>query len=104
LIYSYKSYPREEKLLLLSYILGENTVNPADIIGLELLPLAAGTFTVFGPATSGSVFIAEARLQRLLPTLEHRFMSNDLEETLKRKLNDSSIIGRSCLCNFSVPV
>ncbi|XP_064634737.1 sacsin-like [Lineus longissimus] len=88
----YKSYSRDDKLLLLSYLLGENPVTPAALRGLELLPLADGTFTTFGPSTSSSIFIAESKHQLLLPTLEHRFMSNDLGMNLDTKLRQSNMI------------
>ncbi|XP_064647152.1 sacsin-like [Lineus longissimus] len=94
----YMSYSRQGKLELLQYLLGKGAVRPQDLHGLQLLPCSDGTFTVIGSfAVTEKIYIATDKNQKILPSLESKFLSNDIDQSLKVMLCQQDVIGNTQL-------
>ena len=83
---SYSSFSSHDKLELLRYCLSDNAYG--DMQGLALLPLANGTFTLFGNQYfSNSVYLCTGQCPRhLLPNLEGELVDNGIEREIYMKL------------------
>ncbi|KAM5132594.1 sacsin-like [Mantella aurantiaca] len=78
----WQALAHEKKLVILKYAISDGQYN--ELLNLQLLPLADGTFTSFQrPASNGMVYIDSKDFPRiLLPGLAHRFIPENLSEDL----------------------
>ena len=81
---SYKTLKRKEKLLLLRCCLRDRCFT--DLHGLELLPLANGTFATFGNRTNTIYIDSPKHPQELFFGLQHRFLDKDVDEDILQEL------------------
>ncbi|XP_068723196.1 sacsin-like isoform X3 [Montipora capricornis] len=82
----YRNLVRQEKLLLLMFVLSAEDDNYAKLEGLELLPLASGVFRSFS-YSSETIYIASSDHPReLFPNIEDHFLDKEIPEDLLRGL------------------
>ena len=86
------SMSREDKLLLLDYVISDE--RRPDLSRIPLLPLANGQFIPFQPHNhvlnpATSVFVSHGNCTvKLLPNMSSRFLDENIEEKVKSKLSD----------------
>ena len=90
----YTSLHREEKMLLLRYSLSDRQF--PDLYGLQLLPLADGTFAKFGNRGNTIYIDSPEHPQKLFPALDHRFLDKEVDEDILQDLRDVALQGRLC--------
>ena len=81
---SYRNLGRMEKLTLLQFVLRDGSF--ADLLGLELLPIASGIFTCFSNSAETIYICSPEHPRKLLPCLDHRLLDQDLSDNLLRSL------------------
>ena len=91
---SYLSLQRKEKLLLLRYSLSDRQF--ADLYGLQLLPLANGTFAKFGSRTNTIYIDSPKHPRELFPGIDHRLLDKHIDVDILQNLEDAALQGMSC--------
>lgn len=91
---SYSSLHRKEKLLLLRYSLSDRQF--ADLYGLQLLPLANGTFAKFGSRTNTIYIDSPKHPRELFPGIDHRLLDKHIDVDILQNLEDAAFQGMSC--------
>ena len=81
---SYRNLERMEKLDLLQFVLRDG--NFADLLRLELLPIASGVFTCFSNSAETIYICSPEHPRKLLPCLDHRLLDQDVSDNLLRSL------------------
>lgn len=94
----YTSLRRKEKLLLLRYSLSDRQF--ADLCGLQLLPLANGTFAKFGNRANAIFIDSPEHPQKLFPALCHRFVDKSVDEDILQNLKAVALHGRLCSSSY----
>ena len=80
----YENLSRMEKLSLLRFLLEDDDF--PELLGLVLLPVSDGTFTTF-TKSAGAVYITSPdHPQELVPGLREKFLDQDIDESILRKL------------------
>ena len=82
-------YSRQEKLLIVKYLLLNG--KPADLLNLELLPLADGNFCMFCDSFTNVPKIYVDSIdhpRKVLPNLKNYFIDESLEAEMKDKLTE----------------
>lgn len=96
----YTNLHKEEKLLLLRCSLRDHHFS--DLYGLQLLPLANGTFAKFGNRATTIFIDSPEHPQNLFPALHHRFLDKSVDEDILENLKAAALQGRFCRrYNFS---
>ena len=96
----YRNLDRQEKLLLLMFVLSAEDDNYAKLEGLELLPLASGVFRSFSNS-SETVYIASSdHPRKLFSNLEDHFLDKEIPENLLRGLQVVANKGMSDLIGW----
>ena len=82
----YESLQRKQKLFLLNYILSDSEYSQLE--GLQLLPLANGTFTGFGAKSIQDVVYIDSceHPRSLLPGMDYIFLDPEIDESTKNHL------------------
>ncbi|XP_041425462.1 sacsin-like isoform X2 [Xenopus laevis] len=85
---NWNTIPNEHKMLLLRYVLSDGQYD--DLLNLQLLPLADGTFTSFQNSDSAdTVYIDSQDFPRiLLPGILHRFLPPNLPKDILSHLSN----------------
>ncbi|XP_064624188.1 sacsin-like [Lineus longissimus] len=81
----YQSYSRDDKLRLLQHLFSEADDTIVDLDHIQLLPLANQRFTEFDIGRA-AIYIGTEEERALLPNLQHKFLSDDLDPSLKQTL------------------
>ena len=90
---SYASLHRKEKLLLLRYSLSDCQFT--DLYGLQLLPLANGTFGKFG-SRANTIYIDSPKHPReLFPGIDHRLLDKQIDVDILQNLEAAALQGMS---------
>ncbi|XP_078348598.1 sacsin-like [Oculina patagonica] len=92
---SYTNLRRKEKLLLLRCCLRDRHFS--DLYGLQLLPLANGTFAEFGNRATSIFIDSPEHPQNLFPALHHRFLDKSVDEDILDNLKAAALQGRTQL-------
>ena len=80
----YKSLSRLEKLQLLTFVLKDEKFS--DLLGLELLPVTNKGFISFANSDQFIYISSPEHPRELLPGLQDRFLDQDIDKNLLRKL------------------
>ena len=80
----YKSLSRLEKLQLLTFVLKDEKFS--DLLGLELLPVTNKGFIPFAKSDQLIYISSPEHPRELLPGLQDRFLDQDIDKNLLRKL------------------
>ena len=79
----YESLSHMEKLSLLRFVLEDDF---PELLGLVLLPVSDGTFTTFTKSAQAVYITSPEHPQELVPGLRQRFLDQDVDESILRKL------------------
>ena len=90
----YSSLHREEKLSLLRCSLSDHQF--ADLYGLQLLPLANGTFAKFGNGASMIYIDSLKHPRELFPGIGHRLLDTCIDADILQNLEAAALQGMSC--------
>lgn len=90
----YSSLHREEKLLLLRCCLSDRQF--ADLYGLQLLPLANGTFAKFGNRANTIYIDSPKHPRALFPGIGHRLLDKHIDADILQNLEAAALQGMSC--------
>lgn len=90
----YSSLHREEKLLLLRCSLSDRQF--ADLYGLQLLPLANGTFAKFGNRANTIYIDSPKHPRELFPGLDHRLLDKHIDAEILQNLEAAALQGTFC--------
>ena len=80
----YESLSRMEKLSLLRFVLEDDDF--PELLGLVLLPVSDGIFTTFTKSAEAVYITSRDHPQELVPGLRERFLDQDVDESILRKL------------------
>ena len=98
----YQNLDRDDKLLLLEYVLKDLETCFDDLSDLELLPVSSGSFARFLPKDqrSGETFYISSRdhNKSLLPGLDHLFVDGSITGSILETLKSAARRG-TCYCN-----
>ena len=95
----YKKLERGEKILLLQFCLIDGRFEA--LHGLELLPLSSGTCTTFSNQADVIYISTPEHPKELLPGLSHRFLDEELNADLFKKLKAAAEQGRTFASLFN---
>ena len=95
---SYTSLVRKDKLLLLTFSLSDDDFK--DLDGLQLLPLANGTFAQFQHRARPVYISSREHPQALLPGLDDRFLDTNVDKDILQKLQTAASKGGFCYSFF----
>ena len=87
----YSSLHREEKLLLLRCSLSDRQF--ADLYGLQLLPLANGTFAKFGNCANMIYIDTPKHPRELFPGIDHRLLDKHIDADILQNLEAAALQG-----------
>ena len=90
----YSSLHREEKLLLLRCSLSDRQF--ADLYGLQLLPLANGTFAKFGNRANTIYIDSPKHPRELFPGVDHRLLDKHIDADILQSLKAAALQGIFC--------
>ena len=80
----YESLSHVEKLSLLRFVLEDDDF--PELLGLVFLPVSDGTFTTFTKSAEAVYITSPEHPQELVPGLRQRFLDQDVDESILRKL------------------
>ena len=80
----YESLSHMEKLSLLRFVLEDDDF--PELLGLVLLPVSDGTFITFTKSAEAVYITSPEHPQDLVPGLRQRFLDQDVDESILRKL------------------
>ncbi|KAJ7380166.1 hypothetical protein OS493_010877 [Desmophyllum pertusum] len=80
----YRNLSRMEKLLLLKFVLKDDKFS--ELLGLELLPVSNGLFVSFSNSGEAIYVSSPDHPRGLLPSLQDRFLDEDVDEKILRSL------------------
>jgi len=80
----YESLSHMEKFSLLRFVLEDDDF--PELIGLVLLPLSDGTFTTFTKSAEAVYITSHEHPRELVPGLRERFLNQDVDESILKKL------------------
>lgn len=92
----YRTLGRMEKLSLLKFALKDGKFS--QLLGLELLPLSDGTFASFRNSDNFAIYMSlPEHPAELLPGLQHRLLTQDVDSGILRKLQEVAEEGISLI-------
>lgn len=80
----YESLSHTEKLSLLRYVLEDDDF--PELVDLDLLPISDGTFATFTNSAEAVYITSPKHPRELVPGMLARFMDQDVDESILRKL------------------
>ena len=97
----YTRLEKTEKLLLLQFCLSDRAFK--DLAGLQLLPLANGTFAKFDRSATTVYITSPEHPQELFPAKPETFLQNDLDEDILQRLTSAASEGRLLITRVVSP-
>ena len=96
----YSGLSREEKLFVLKYVLKCEQNNFVDLIGLELLPTATGTFIPFSDCGDNVYICTSEHPLQLLPGMRNWLLDPKIDKNLQAVFEEVAKQGKSIERSF----